>query len=212
VTTVPADPRRRRTPIERREQVAATARALALDEGLSALSLRAIASAMHVASGLVAHYEPSMEALTASTFETIVETELDEIRTLVDPAPTALDRLAQLVTTLLDPEREAVSTVWADAWSLGRRMPLLAEAARGAMDAWHAFAREILLDGLAEGSITTTEPDLVALELFALVDSTTAYALVSYRTQEEHGLLVRRALEQALGLPVGLLAERGQIH
>ncbi|BDZ52145.1 hypothetical protein GCM10025867_43860 [Frondihabitans sucicola] len=208
MTTSTGEPRRRRRPDERREEVAQTARDLALGDGLAALSLRSIASSMNVASGLVAHYEPSMEELTASTFRHVVAVELTEVRALVDDAPTGLDRLDRLVTTLLDPERDALSTIWADAWSLGRRMPLLARAARESMDSWHSYAREILLAAVAEGSVRTTEPDLVALELFALVDSTTAYALVSYRTPKERNQLVRRALEQALGLESGILARR----
>lgn len=181
----------------------ATARTLAETEGLSALSLRSIARAMGVASGLVAHYEPSMEALTASTFRALVDDELREVTALVASEPRAVDRLAVLVTTLLDPSREAVSTIWADAWSLGRRMPLLAEATRDAMDSWHSLARGILLDAVDDGTATTATPDLVALQLFALIDSTTAYALVGYRTPTERSDLVRRTLEHSLGLPPG---------
>jgi AcrR family transcriptional regulator len=164
---------------------------------------------MGVASGLVAHYEPSMEALTAETFRSIATAELGEVRGVVDPAPSALERLARLVTTLLDDDRSPVSSVWADAWSLGRRMPRLAEAARDEMDEWHAFARDIVVAAVDEGSVRTDSPDRVALELFALVDSTTAYALVAYRTPNERNALVRRALEQALDLEIETLANLG---
>lgn len=209
MTTPPTERRRRLSPVARREQVAATARDIALADGLAALSLRSIAREMGVASGLVAHYEPSMEDLVASTFRSVVDAELGEVRELVDRAPTGLDRLALLVTTLLDPDRSAVSVVWADAWSLGRRMPLLARATREAMDSWHSFAREILISAVREGSAHTDQPDLVALHLFALVDSTTAYALVDYRTPNERNSLLRRALERDLGLEIGILERRG---
>jgi AcrR family transcriptional regulator len=210
MTTSPAEGRRRLPPAARREQITTAARDLALEGGLTALTLRAIAKRVGVASGLVAHYEPSMEQLTAATFRTIVSGELDEVRTLVDPAPTGLDRLARLVTTLLDPGRDAVGAVWADAWSVGRRMPELGQAARDEMDAWHAFAGEILGQLRDEGSAGAFDTDSTALELFALIDSTTAYALVGYRTPTERDTLVRRALEQALGLEIGTLALRAQ--
>lgn len=218
MTTSPLEGRRRLSPAARREQITTAAVELALEGGLTALTLRGIATRVGVASGLVAHYEPSMEQLTAATFRAVVSGELDEVRTLLDPAPTALDRLARLVSTLLDPDRDAVGAVWADAWSIGRRMPELGQAARDEMDAWHAFAGEILAqlrdegEDVDEGVGAAFDVDVVALELFALVDSTTAYALVGYRTPIERQTLVRRALEQALGLEIGILARRSEIN
>lgn len=214
--------RSRRTPRlsadARREQIAASAREIALDEGLAGVTLRAIATRLGVASGLVAHYEPSMEALLARTFADIAAQELAEVTSAAaaGPAtspggtPESLHRLSRLVTLLLDPARDPVSSVWADAWSLGRRLPLVAAAARDGMDAWTRAATGILRSAHDEGALPTkafspVDIDLVSLQLFALVDSTTAYALVGYRSADERSRLVFRSLESALGLDSGSL-------
>jgi AcrR family transcriptional regulator len=196
----------RKAPAERRAEIGRAARSIALDAGLGALTLRAVAARVGVASGLVAHYEPSMEALVARTFSELVHAEFVEVRAAIGDDASATARLTVLVATLLDGTRDDVSSLWADAWSIGRSLPLLAAAAREHMDEWHAFAAGILRDGVARGEFCAPEPDVVALQLFALVDSTAAYALVEYRTGEERTHLVRQSLESSLGLPPGRLA------
>ena len=62
----------RRPPAERRAELAASARAVALDEGLAAVTLRAVAARAGVTPALVAHYHESMDALVAETFTSIV--------------------------------------------------------------------------------------------------------------------------------------------
>ncbi|MCU1527924.1 MAG: hypothetical protein JWP75_1687 [Frondihabitans sp.] len=195
----------RRSAAERREQIVAAARQLALEDGLGAVTLRGVAARVGVASGLVAHYEPSMEGLVARTFDAIVLDEFREVVSVVGAQGAPSHRLAVLLTTLLDPARDDVSSVWADAWSLGRRMPLVAAATRTRMDTWQAFAADLIRAGVAAGDFTTEEPETVALELFALIDSTTAYALVHYRSASERANLVRNSLETSLGLPPGVL-------
>lgn len=197
----------RLTAAERHAQIDQAARALALEEGLGALTLRGIATRVGVASGLVAHYEPSMEALVARTFAAVAAAELAEVEGTVAHDDSPIVQLATLVATLLDTQRDDVSSVWADAWSLGRRMPLVAAAARAGMDSWSEVARGILRSGRDCGAFPAeADLDLVALQLFALVDSTTAYALVGYRTADERRRLVTRSLEASLGLRDGALA------
>ncbi|ARC57838.1 HTH-type transcriptional repressor KstR2 [Frondihabitans sp. 762G35] len=195
----------RKAPAERRTEIGLAARNLALDEGLGALTLRGVAARVGVASGLVAHYEPSMEVLVARTFSELVHAEFDDVRAAVGESASPTSRLTALVATLLDGTRDDVSSLWADAWSLGRSLPLLAAAAREHMDEWHAFAAGILRDGVARGEFRAPEPDVVALQLFALVDSTAAYSLVDYRTGRERTHLVRQSLESSLALPPGRL-------
>ena len=55
------------------------ATALALEEGLAGVTMRAVASRIGVAPALVAHYEPNMDELVTSTFRAIVGGELDEL-------------------------------------------------------------------------------------------------------------------------------------
>jgi AcrR family transcriptional regulator len=57
----------RRSAAERVAQIADAARAIAIESGLSAVTLRAVASEVGVAPALVAHYAPSMDDLVADT-------------------------------------------------------------------------------------------------------------------------------------------------
>lgn len=205
MTPSPPEARKRKSPTERRAEVTHAARSLALEAGLSAVTLRSIATTMGVASGLVAHYEPSMETLLARTFADIAADELLQVRATIEAEQDPLARFALLVAALLDPTRDDVSAVWADAWSLSRRLPLVAEATRTSMDAWNAFAVDLLRDCHQTGILVVQDPEGVAFQLFALVDSATAYSLADYRTAAERSQLVRTTLEQSLGLASGAL-------
>ena len=60
--------RTRKSPAERRDEIAAAARDIALADGLVAVTLRAVAARVGVAPGLVAHHVDGMDALVADTF------------------------------------------------------------------------------------------------------------------------------------------------
>jgi AcrR family transcriptional regulator len=214
---------RRKTPDERRAEIASAARELALTDGLSAVTLRAVAAKAGVTPALVAHYRPTMDALVAETFAEIVSAELREIahvrpgdrRTGVaaDAAvgtradPSAAERLGALVATLLDGSRDDVTLVWVEAWALGRRNETLAASVREQMDAWHEVLRELIADGRHAGEFEVDDPAAVAWQLLGMIDGLNAQALV--RWGEGRSVLIARALEGMLGLPRGALADDG---
>lgn len=117
----------RKPAAERRADITAAAVALALEEGLAGVTMRAVATRIGVAPALVAHYEPNMDELVTSTFRAIVGGELDELEVQLSPIASAAEKLDLLVSTLLDGSRDAVTHVWVDGWSLGRRNETLAE-------------------------------------------------------------------------------------
>ncbi|WP_308797344.1 TetR family transcriptional regulator C-terminal domain-containing protein [Agromyces silvae] len=107
----------RKAPEERRAEITEAARALALADGLTAVTLRGVAARAGVTPALVAHYRPSMDELVAETFRTIVAAELREIaeaptRTaLGDPtAPGAADRAVASADTAASPAQSRVLT------------------------------------------------------------------------------------------------------
>ena len=67
----------RKSPAQRSAEIADAARHVALEQGLAAVTLRSIAARASVTPALVAHYQPNMDALVASTFGTIVAAEID---------------------------------------------------------------------------------------------------------------------------------------
>lgn len=198
----------RKTPAERSAEIADAARDVALAQGLSAVTLRSVATRIDVAPALVAHYEPNMDALLASTFAAIVGDELDEMRGLVASLPTPRAQLAALLETLLDGTRDDVTVVWVEAWALGRRNEPLAERVREQMDAWQGLLQRVIELGVDAGDFATDDPAGVAWQTLGFIDGLNAQALVRWGDSGRRGSLIGAAIEGMLGLPKAALAPR----
>ncbi|WP_121371503.1 TetR/AcrR family transcriptional regulator [Frondihabitans australicus] len=187
----------RTSPIDR------AARSIAMSAGLTAITLRRMAATSGLPPATVASHEPSMGALAGRTFSDLAHEEIDDMAARLVGAASPLDALKTLVESLLGPAHDLSKTIWADAWSTGRHNDFVATAAREAMLAWQSLLVEILVAGAEAGQFSVNRPDLAAQQFFALIDSTTAYALVGYLDSDARSLLVTRSLEVALGLPEG---------
>lgn len=196
----------RKSPVERAAEVTAAARDLALEHGLYALTLRSIATRIDVTPALVAHYEPNMDALVASTFSSIVAAELAEVGELLETRATPRERLALLLATLLDGTREEVTLVWVEAWALGRRNELLAQSVRAEMDDWRAFVQDVIDAGTASGDFETDDAAAVSWQLLGMIDGLNAHALVHWEDSGHRGSRLGQAVEGMLGLERGALA------
>ncbi len=115
--------RTRKAPAERSAEILAAATLLAREQGLSALTLRAVAERAGVASGLIAHYQPSMDDLVARVYSDLVGAEIREVEALLAARSGPAQRMAALIGTLLDGTRDDLTVVWVEAWALGRRNP-----------------------------------------------------------------------------------------
>ncbi|MCM3657927.1 TetR family transcriptional regulator C-terminal domain-containing protein [Agromyces mediolanus] len=204
--STPSRPRApRMSPAERALSIANAARALALEAGLAAVTLRAVAARAGVAPALVAHYVPSMDVLIARTFASVVSAEVVEIETLLEALPGPREQLGVLVRTILDGSRDDVTLVWVEAWALGRRNETLATEVRAQMDAWQAVIQSVIEAGVAAGEFETEDPAAVAWQLLGMVDGLNAQALVRWGDLTDRGSLISHAVEGMLGLPRGAL-------
>ncbi|MFH8251815.1 TetR/AcrR family transcriptional regulator [Microbacterium sp. B2969] len=190
----------RKSPAERSDEIARAARDLALEQGLTAVTMRSVAARIDVAPALVAHYEPSMESLVASAFRGIVSAELDDVRGELSQHPSPSARMAALVDTLLDGSREDVTVVWVEAWALGRRNETLAETVREQMDAWQAVVQTLVEEGVEAGEFETPDAADVAWQLLGMIDGLNAQALVRWNDERSRGSALHRAVEGMLGL------------
>lgn len=197
----------RRSPAQRRVLISAAARELAITEGLSALTLRAVAARAGVTPALVAHYVPTMDHLVATTFSEIVGAELDDLVSLV-AAGTAVERLAVMLGSLLDGSRDDVTLVWVEAFALGRRNEPLAAAARDAMDDWQRALQTLLAEGVAAGDIHVEDPADAAWQLLGMIDGINAQSLVRWGGASDRSALLLRAVEGMLGIRRGTLDPR----
>ncbi|WP_423181563.1 TetR/AcrR family transcriptional regulator [Arthrobacter sp. NyZ413] len=195
----------RKSPAERAAEILEAAKEIALDQGLSAITLRNVASRVGVASGLIAHYQPSADALVAGVFTTIVAAETEEVSVLLDRLPGAAGRLALLLETLMDGSRLDVTAVWVEAWTLGRRNEVLAAAVREQMDAWQAVVQRVVEEGVAAGEFETAEAPSVAWQILGMIDGLNAQALVRWAGVSDRGTHLARAVEGMVGAQRGAL-------
>lgn len=195
----------RKSPAERAAEITEAARELALEAGLTALTLRNVAARVGVASGLVAHYQPNMDALVSSTFATIVAAETQEVAGLLSQRPGPSERLGLLVDTLLDNSRLDVTAIWVEAWTLGRRNETLAASVREQMDAWQKVFQGVVEEGNATGDFNVSDAAAVAWQILGMVDGLNAQALVRWDGVNDRGTHLARAVEGMVGAVPGSL-------
>ena len=125
------------------------------------MTLRSIANRIDVAPALVAHYQPNMDVLIASTFARSSRSSSTRCAACSD-RETPIDRMAALLETLLDGTRDDVTVVWVEAWAMGRRNEPLAGAVREQMDAWQAVVQQVVEDGRTSGEFDADDAADVA--------------------------------------------------
>ncbi|WP_017615526.1 TetR family transcriptional regulator C-terminal domain-containing protein [Nocardiopsis salina] len=198
----------RKSPQQRFAEIKAAAGDIALAEGLHHVTIRGIASRAGITPGLVTHYVPSMDELRADTFAALVHAELLELEAEVAQADRPIDALRTLIRTLFDPDRDPITGVWLDAWSLGRHVPAIADAVRQEMDSWQNFVVELIDRGRDSGEFTADDSDAAAWHLIGTADGLNAHSLVRYRDPASRSGLLARSMEHDLGLPAGALQAR----
>lgn len=200
-----ARPRMRLAPEERAAQIYDAALAIASESGLSALTLRAIATRASVATGLVSHYEPSIDELVARVFTDITAAELTELHARIEILSGATTQMRTLIAALLAEARDEVTLAWVEAYALGRRNPALADAVHEQMQAWVTFVAAIIQDGVTEGSFTVSDAEDAAWQLIGMIDGLNAQALLRRSDDQPYLAQMARASEAILGAAKGSL-------
>jgi AcrR family transcriptional regulator len=200
--------RTRKSPAQRSAEILEAATQLAREQGLSALTLRAVAERAGVASGLIAHYQPSMDDLIARVYSDLVAAEVSEVGQLLQSRDRAAARMAALIETLLDGTREDLTIVWVEAWALGRRNAALALAVREQMDAWHAMVAAVIDEGCAVAEFATQSSSDAAWQLLGMIDGLNAQSLARGIEGEGYAPKMARAAEILLGAPAGSIDAR----
>ncbi|MFK4837013.1 TetR/AcrR family transcriptional regulator [Microbacterium sp. ZW T2_14] len=199
-------PRIRKAPAERAAEIVATATAIAREHGLSALTLRAIAERAGVASGLVAHYQPSMDDLVARVYADLVEKEVRDVEQVVGAVADPAERLGTLIDTLMDGGRDELTVVWVEGWAMARRNDALAVAVRAQMQRWQTLVEAIVADGCRTGAFSTAEPGEVAWELIGMIDGLNAQSLARGTDTTRFAPRTARAAEALVGARPGSVA------
>jgi AcrR family transcriptional regulator len=175
--------------------------------GLPAIRVVDVARVLGVSPALVFYHFGTKDALVANAFAHAVDRDLRKLDTATTKGADPLDRLRR-VLRLYGPTGAATGwRLWIDAWALAQREPVIRKVLRRLDHRWAAALREVIEDGVADGSFTCPDPEAAVARVSALLDGLSVAALV-YRTVTRAQLRqwVAGAVAGELGLDAETLA------
>jgi AcrR family transcriptional regulator len=194
---------KRKMPAERRGELLAKAVEISQAEGLSAVTLRRVATDLGVTPGLVSHYFSSAEQLIAAAFRSAADADLDAARARVAAAPTPTVAIDTLMDYVLGDVSEEASSLWLDAWSLGRRNPTLAAEVPALTEAWLDLIGGVILAGRDAGEFHVTEVEASARRMLILIDGLGAQKVIRDAADDEIKHIARSYVASELGSDAG---------
>jgi AcrR family transcriptional regulator len=206
--TVEARDAKRKLPAERHGELLAKAVEISAAEGLSAVTLRRVATDLGVTPGLVSHYFSSAEQLITAAFRTAALADLAEARSRIAAAEMPTAKMDALMDYVLDESSEDASALWLDAWSLGRRNMALADEANALTDEWLACIAGIIRSGAATGEFHVADADVAARRLLTMIDGLGAQMVVRAVPSGEAKHIARSYFTSDLGIDVAIASKR----
>jgi AcrR family transcriptional regulator len=194
-------PGRRLAAEVRREEILAATIEHVQRVGLASTRVADVANALGVSSGLLFYHFGTKDALVAEAFAYAVERDLAKLRRAIARGSDATDRLRR-VLRLYGPTGSAVGwRLWIDAWGQTERAPLVHSVLREMNARWCAALREVVEDGVAEGSFTCADVNATLSRVLALLDGLSVAFLV-YRSVTR--AQIRQWVAEAVALELGV--------
>jgi AcrR family transcriptional regulator len=203
----PQQPARRKPTEQRRAEIVAAAREIALTDGLDSVTSRRIADALGVFPGLVSHYFSSMDDLVAEAFGDVMTHDRDETFAMIETAAAAhLLRMRALLRYMLSDDRDRISLLWLDAWHGARQRPALQAELVAQMRAWDSRLAALIQAGAGTGEFHAADAPLAAVRILAAIDGLTVVAAIKSAIDNSAvGDLVIATAERELVLRQGQL-------
>lgn len=195
--------RSRKPAAERRAEIVAEASAIALEEGLERITLRAVADRLGVRQGLIGHYFPAAGELVAEAFSAAVTGERER---LMGGSGTPRERVAALVRRVEGHESVDLARLWLNARHLARRDTRLADEieAQEALDRGRLEA--LVSEGIGAGEFPIADAGGACVRIFMAVDGFGAYANNPAAFEEPaYAHFVSDVAAWALGVDPGVL-------
>jgi AcrR family transcriptional regulator len=198
--TVAVRDAKRKLPAERHGELLAKAVEISAAEGLSAVTLRRVATDLGVTPGLVSHYFSSAEQLITAAFRSAALADLDEARSRVDAAATPTAKIDALMDYVLDESSLDASALWLEAWSLGRRNTALAAEAKALTAEWLECIADIVRAGSTSGEFRVCDVDVATRRLLTMIDGLGAQQVVRAAPSQEIKHIARAYFASELGV------------
>lgn len=196
----------------RRQEILDAAARIALQEGLSGITVRRVAREAGIKSGLVTHYFPVVDGLISEAFVQLAGAEREAVEARAEEGGTSVERMRRTIDAYSVAERDPLGLLWLDAWRQAADRPLLREAVVAQMELDLAGMERIVSAGVASGEFRIDDSTTaVAMRILALLDGQTAssairealaHSTLDYPTVAD--LLIATA-ERELGLEPGAL-------
>lgn len=197
--------RSRKRPEERREEILSAAAAIALDEGLERITLRAVAQRLGVRPGLITHYFPAVEDLVIEAFGRAAAVEREEF---FPSDGDAVRRLAHFIGHIESGASLPLARLWLNARHLSRFSPALGDALEREDALDRARLTALISDGIASGVFTEVDAEAACIRIFIAVDGGGSYVnSTADFTHPAHQYVVADVAEWALGLEPGTLSK-----
>ena len=197
----------RMSPEERRQAIIDAALNVALRKGLASTTVRDVASEMGTSSGLIHHYFDSMDDVLAAAFEKAAGNDLALTIEAMATEDDAVGKLRAFFRTYASTDQDWAFQLWLDAWAEASRRPALRQTSQRLNVAWQQLLATTIRNGIADGSLETTDPEGAAWRIISLLDGL-SLQVVAHRTTLDRATVftwVTKTTEIELVLPSGSL-------
>ena len=188
--------------VERRAQIIAATRKVALARGLHDLRVADVAAELDVSTGLIHyHFATKHELLEAMLRDTAAE-ELGAVMSGIADRNDPTAQLEFLIDAYLpSPRRDQSWALWIDVWGEALRDPEVRRISEELDDGWVDVIAQVIAAGVESGAFRSEDPVAAAWRLCSLLDGLGLQVVLHSRTMSRAQMSahVRRAAELELG-------------
>jgi AcrR family transcriptional regulator len=168
---------RRRVEV-RREEILLGAIAEVERVGLAAVRVSDVAAALGISTGLVFYHFRTKDELVAEAFTYAVERDLAAMDRAAARRGTVVERLRAVLRSYGPTGSATGWRLWIDGWALAQHEPVIAAHFRQLEAHSRSTLRDLVDEGLADGTVVCGDPDASVSRLLALLDGLSVAAEV----------------------------------